>query len=339
MEQLSNMSLSQNLSYTTQELLSYRREYPIPEGLLRIVLTGNNVHITTTATQPRRKAAAVAAAKNRQQQRGAPGEWNRVVPVLQQSENSFSVARRQKKNQTECDVIVGDIRGILNKVTADNFDAIVEEIKTSKLYVYAGELEEADEEEFLMDIAKIFVRKSQIDHDFNHLYAKMAKEITQHIDIFGDILYEVCRESIPTSKYENDDKKDYVGALLLLVELRKLLLISSGGIFACIDRLIAAIERCDPNVIYSVQNEGESQSTALPANPMEQTELCVELICKVVPLYLMFEHPEWINRHLTKLRDLQQQKDRIKPRVRFMLADFFKQVELTKKKVSDETKK
>ncbi len=318
-----------SFSYTTQQLLSLRKLFPAPEGLIRIVLSGNGNGngSTSRVRSARRSSTNTGRRQSKPQQTSSkrqPSEWSRV-PVLHQSENSFSVARR-KRDQSESNVIVGDIRGILNKISADNYDAIVDEINGTRLFDYAASLDETDEEEFLTDIAKLFVRKSQIDHDFNYLYARIAAEVTKRIDIFGDILYEVCRESIPTVKYDPDRKKDYTGALFLLVELRKVSLISSGGIIASINRLIAAIDRCDPNIVYAVQTEGDVQQQP-PNNPVEQTELCIELICKVIPLYLTFEYPEPLNKHIAKLRELQQQKDRIKPRARFMLSDFFKEVE------------
>jgi len=310
-------------AYTVQQLLTYRPHIAAaaPPGLLKIVLNGTQAP-PPSKKQPvapqRRKPASRPSANNNNNT-----NWTRP-PHLQQSENSFSVARRRKKDQSESDTIINEVRSLLNKVTTENVNVLKDEIgkPDAKLYVYAKDLQDEDREELLTEISKLFVRKAQFDHEFGGLYAALAHTITQQIDIFGDILYEVCRETIPTTRYDVDKKSNYIGALMLLIELRRVDLITSGSVSAPFERLVAAIDRCDPNTIFSVQNEGEQ-----PVNPAEQTELCIELICKVLPIYLATECPEWVARHLQKLRDLQQQKDRIKPRSRFMLVDFFKQIE------------
>jgi hypothetical protein len=317
-------------SYTVQQLLTFRPQLSTiapPAGLLKIVLNGTQAPPSSKKSHgpqpPRRKQGGNGGGGGRHPPQQQNSNWTRP-PSLQQSENSFSVARRRKKDQSESDIIVGEVRSLLNKVTTENVNVLKDEIGKSdaKLYTYAKDLQDDDKEELLMEISKLFVRKAQFDHEFGGLYASLAHTITQHIDIFGDILYEVCRETIPTTRYDVDKKSDYIGALMLLIELRRVDLITSGSVSAPFERLIAAIDRCDPNTIFSVQNEGEQ-----PVNPAEQTELCIELICKVLPIYLATENPEWVARHLQKLRDLQQQKDRIKPRSRFMLVDFFKQIE------------
>lgn len=340
---------SVSYSYTNQDILRLRRTYPEPEGLLRIVLNGNSSQRSGRKTHPKRIGG-------RSDDRGGRGGGGRRHPDsrrphhpnrggggknrgggnsgwarsggggggLEQSENSFSVARRRKKDQSQSEKIISQIRGTLNKVTEDNFDAVESEVNDTELFSYANELEQEDQEEFLTEIAKLIVRKSQIDHDFNGLYAALASKIAEKIEDFGDIIYEVCRESIPTTRYDPYDKKDYLGALFLLVELRKRDLVSPGGISTCVDRLMSAIDRCDPNAVLSVVGGADNNEGI---NPMEQTELCVELVCKILPPYLAIEHPTWVERTIQRLKDLSVRKDRIKPRSRFMLGDFFKEIE------------
>jgi len=240
---------------------------------------------------------------------------------LQQSENSFSAARRRLKEQPQAKKLIGDVRGLLNKVTADNFTAVRKEIYDSDLIYYANTLQDDDLEAFLIEIANLFVQKSKIDHEFGGLYAEIAKEITDKVNMFGDVLYEVCREAIPKSRYEPDIKRGYLGALLLLVEMRRVGLVESGGIQAFVDRLLGAIERCNPDTVFSVQSEADT-----PKDPEKQVEVCIELICKFLPVFLKIERPDWVQKYLDQLRDLQTQKERIKPRCRFMLLDFFKKI-------------
>jgi hypothetical protein len=314
-------------SYTVQQLLTYRvavANLPAPPGLLKIVLNGTQAPPPPSSKSSIKPAPSGATRRKTVtlSRQDPKSNWTRP-PHLQQSENSFSVARK-KKNQSESDTIINEVRSLLNKVTTENFDVIKTEIGKcdSKLYVYAKDLQEEDKEEFLTEISKLIVRKAQFDHEFGGLYADLAHTIANQIDVFGDILYEVCRETIPTSRYNVDAKSNYIGALMLLIELRRVNLITIGSVAVLFERLIAAIDRCDPNTIFSVQNEGE-----IPIDANEQTELCIELICKILPIYLAIESPEWVEKHLLKLQDLQQQKDRIKPRARFMLIDFFKKIE------------
>jgi hypothetical protein len=313
--------MATSYSYTIPQLLSIKtanaNTFAVPPiGLVKIILNGTPANTTSTKREPRRRQQDW----NRSQQQHHQQQHSQQQ-VLSQSENSFSVARKRKKDKSQSELLMGEIRSLLNKVTKENYDAVQNELSAqdSKLYGYANALEERDRDEFLTDISKLFVKKAQIDHEFGALYAGLAKTLTQQVEVFGDILYEVCRETIPISKYEPDCKKNYVGALLLLIEMRRHEIINNNNICATFDRLMSTIDRCDPNTVYSVQTEGE-----IPVNPMEQTELCVEIICKVLPQYMQVEQPEWVNIYLAKLQQLQQQKERLKPRSRFMLSDFFK---------------
>lgn len=321
--------MQEHKSYPIAQLLSLKQQclnLSPPHGLLTIVLNGNTTDQSTKRTSQNNRVGSGATRTSGSRSPQRRNEWNRAVPALAQSDHSFSVARKKKTDKSQTDILVGDMRSLLNKVTGDNYDLLKEELAAAdaKLHVYANELDEPDKEEFLTEISKLFVRKAQIDHSFGHLYAGIAGVIAQQIDVFADILYEVCRESIPTSKYDPDRKLNYIGALILLIALRKNGVITSGGICATFERLMTAIERCDPTTVFSVQTEGD-----MPTNPAEQTELCIEIICKVLPLYMDVECPDWVSKHLAKLRALQQpgQNNRIKPRTRFMLIDFFKVVD------------
>lgn len=322
--------------YATSVLLSIKQKCigcPPPPGLLTIVLNGNNDQSSSLSKRSSSKQLHVKGGKPHQHQhqhqhhhnqhphQHHQAQWNRAIPALEQAEGSFSVARKKKKDKSQSDVIIGEMRSLLNKVTVENYDVLIDEIKKDHhgLCAYANELEDTDKEEFLTEISKLFVRKAQVDHAFGKYYAGLAKATADLIDVFADILYEVCRESIPTTKYDADKKKNYIGALILLVELRKNQIITSDNICATFDRLITAIERCDPSTVYSVQDT--------PINPAEQTELCIDIIVTVLPLYLSVESTEWTVKHLQKLRALQDQTGRLKQRSKFILLDFFKKIE------------
>lgn len=365
----SSAAISVNVhTYTNERLLELRGTFAEPEGIMHIILNGVQQQHNSTRKSKRHASKHSHHSRHsngggergdrgghsrRQQQsrdhkrsggggRGGGShqrrsDWTRgggrggnaapAAAVLIESANSFSAARRRKKrDQSQSDLIMGQIRGTLNKVTEDNFDLIQEEVNGTALFTYAAELDDDDQEDFLTDIAKLIVRKSQIDHEFNALYAALAFGFSEKLDIFGDIIYEVCRESVPTNRYNPTKKKDYLGALYLLVELRKRELVTPGGISACIDRLMSAIDRCDPNAVLSVVGGGDNNADI---NPAEQTELCVELVCKILPMYVQVECPSWIERIMQKLRTLSARKDRVKPRTRFMLGDFFKEMEKT----------
>jgi hypothetical protein len=316
---------------TMQQLLELKAEFPRPEGLIRIVLNGTNNGEVRPNNHHRKGGRHPRSSSNRGRRGQHPHHrgnkrWGRG-PALQQSENSFSAARKRLQDQPQAQKLIGEIRGLLNKVTAENYEAIKEEINQSDLIDYANDLEDDDMEEFLTEIAKLFVNKSKVDHEFSGLYAEIAREFTEKMDMFGDILYEVCREAIPTSRYDPDRKRGYLGALLLLVEMRRVELISSGGIAAFVDRLLAAIERCNPDTVFSVQNESDK-----PMDPVKQVEVCIELICKFFPVFLANEWPDWAEKYLSQLKELQAQKDRVKPRSRFMLMDFFKEVKEVQEK-------
>jgi hypothetical protein len=111
-------------------------------------------------------------------------------------------------------------------------------------------------------------------------------------------------------------------------------LVSSRGILAFVDRLIAAIERCDPDAVFSVQHQPQHPSQSQPQHPSQpqpldpakQVEVCIELLCKFLPPFISIDRPDWMERYLGQLTELQADKDRIKPRSRFMLFDFFKEI-------------
>ncbi len=296
--------MTHRCSYTNSFLLTLKSANKnVPENLITITITPPQTSVNT---------------KN--MQTFTNNKWNRSNPVLPQADNSFSVARKKKMDKTVSDVIVGDMRSLLNRVTIENYDNNIKKELTDdfKLYKYSNDLEDDDKELFLKEVAKIFVRKAQSDHKFVNLYADMAKDVTYHIKDFGDILYEVCRESIPTAKYQVDKKLAYIGAMLLLTELRRNDIVTSSSIGAAFDRLMTAMDKCENEAI-------------IDDDAKDQIELCIEIIGKVLPEYLNIESPEWLQKHLQKLKNMQTQKDKLRPRARFMLTDFFKN--LNKQKI------
>lgn len=238
---------------------------------------------------------------------------------LKESENSFSAASRRRANQDSSTKIIGEVRVMLNKVTEDNIEIITAETRDvccPKIRSIMDEFDDPDEEEQLLtQLAKLFVQKAQIDHDFSKWYAQIASEF--QITDFGDVLYEICREALPMLRYDPDKKRAYLGALLLLVELRRQHLITNQNLESAADRLFNAIYR---NIGKTVM----ATNTETPIDPMIQIEVCIELLCKFLPPFFELERPAAAGSYVAQLQKISENKEKVKPRAKFLLMDFFK---------------
>lgn len=307
-----------NTKYTFEEILQLRpsaAELSKPVvGLLYIVVTANEKTNNQRNTTRNRRSAATRNGKT------PPVGAAPSAVRLQESENSFTAARK-KREQDESLVIIGEIRQLLNKVTDDNMTVLLAETKNvycPKINALMDKFETDEQQEaFLTQLAKLFVQKAQIDHAFSKWYAQIASEMV--LPEFGDILYEVCRDALPALRYDPDQKNKYLGALLLLVELCRFKLIESSYLEAAADRIFLAIERNMGNVVMATTTEA-------PIDPAAQIEVCIDLLCKYLIAFFTLEKPVKVvyDRYMNQLVQLSQNKDRVKARSRFMLGDFFK---------------
>lgn len=298
--------------YTIQELINLKPSRDVlcqpTEDLLVIIIS------TPTTTQKNRKPNGGGGKATR--------SWgNRGPHRLKESSNSFSAAARRKANQDESTKIIGVVRVLLNKVTEDNMDIIIEETKTvccPKIQSIIDEMsDEEDQDQMLSQLAKLFVQKAKVDHAFSKWYAQIASEFK--ITDFGDVLYEVCREALPLIRYDPDRKHGYLGALFLLVELRRHDMITKQNLEAASDRLFNAINR-------SIGNTVMATNTETPIEPMVQIEVCVELLCKFLPPFFELDKPSTADNYIAQLRKISTNKEKVKPRSRFLLMDFFKKI-------------
>lgn len=304
--------------YTFEEILKWcptpsELAQPLP-GLLYIVVTATPTPAESNSAGQQRRNRPISKVSGAKQ---SP----KVVAPLKESENSFS-ASRKKREQDESQIIIGDVRQLLNKVTDDNMNLLLAETKNVhcpkiKALMETFNGDEEKQEAFLTQLAKLFVQKAQIDHAFSKWYAQLASEIV--LPEFGDILYEVCRDAIPALRYDPDQKHKYLGALLLLVELCRFKLIESSYLEAAADRIFLAVERNMGNVVMATTTEA-------PIDPSTQIEVCIDLLCKYLTAFFSFEKPVKIvyDRYMSQLQALSQNKDRVKARPRFILGDFFK---------------
>lgn len=318
------------ISYTTEELIALR---PSPkvlttplEGILFIVVSAT---VSTSPTKTKKNSRGGGKWNPRQQQKtggagGAGGAGGSRPPRLIESENSFSAASRRRDND-QVTKVLNELRSILNKVTEDNIDILIAET-TEKccptVLEMMEDIEDADErEELLVKLAKLFTQKAQIDHVFSKWYAQLASQF--NVPDFGDILYEVCRESLPTLRYDPDKKRGYLGSLLLLVELRRVGLVTMPNLESAADRLLNAIERNLGNTVMATTTES-------PIDSGVQIEVCVELLCKYLPAFFTCERPDapTEERYVIQLKKLSENSSKIKPRSRFLLGDFFKFISL-----------
>lgn len=321
--------MSNTLKYNFDDILKYRpADVHLPvNGLMYIVVTA-----PAASTTHRSRSNTQGDQTKRQQQsknNNRGGKWNRndetgtaKAPLLQESSTSFSAARR-KPEQDQTTKVISEVRVILNKVTDENMNILLKETRDvccPKIQDLMKSFETTEEREsFLMQLAKLFVQKAQIDHAFSKWYAQLASELV--LSEFGDILYEVCREALPQYRYDPDEKRKYLGALLLLVELRRYKMVSLMNLEAAADRIFCAVARNLGTVVMATTTEA-------PIDPVVQIEVCLELLCKYLVVFFQLERPApaIVEKYLTSLRDLSNNKDRVKPRSRFLLVDFFKQM-------------
>lgn len=232
--------------------------------------------------------------------------------------------RKREENRSEADKLLGEARALLNKVTEDTFRQVIDDIRTqTSLFQYVAEHPEGSEAGFQLNLAKLFVGKAKYDHGFLHLYAQIAADFATSIPNFARRIVQAATEALPRTQFEPDDKRGYLGMLLFLVELCKAGQLSTDDIRGIVDGILATVEQCNPNVILSVQREHETVGDG--ASNAQTVEVCIELLCNFLPQMFQVARPSWTRKSLAQLRQLQAEKT-IKPRCRFMLMDFFKQI-------------
>jgi hypothetical protein len=242
--------------------------------------------------------------------------------ALAESETSFSATRRRGGDQSESTKLIGEMRVMLNKVTDENMNLILSEAKDvccPKLQALIDTFETNEEQDALLtQLAKLFVQKAQVDHAFSKWYAQIASELA--LPYFGDILYEVCRDVIPEVRYDPEDKRKYLGALLLLVELKRFGMVDLICLEGLAGRLFLAAERNMGNVVMGTAKEGEA-----PIDSSAQIEVCIELLCRYLSAFFELEKPEQsvVDEYLQQLKAFSINKDQVKARSRFLLTDFF----------------
>jgi hypothetical protein len=297
-------------SYTIQELITLKPSRDVlcqpTEDLLVIIISSAS---NTNTSQKNRKPNGGKSNTN----------WGKRGPHrLKESSNSFSAASRRKTNQDESTKVICEVRVMLNKVTDDNMEIIIEQTRSvccPKIQSIIDEMDEDEDQDLMTQLAKLFVQKAKIDHAFSKWYAQIASEFK--ITDFGDVLYEVCREILPLIRYDPDKKQGYLGALLLLVELRRNNMITKQNLEAAADRLFNAINRNLGNTVMATNTE-------TPIDPIIQIEVCVELLCKFLPPFFKLDKPSSADNYIKQLHKISSNKEKVKPRSRFLLMDFFK---------------
>jgi hypothetical protein len=257
----------------------------------------------------------------------------------QKSTNSF-LAARQKHNASPTLKLISDMRIVLNKVTAENMTIILTECKeiyVPKVKSMFAQIVSSDEQEaFLTDLAKLLVQKAQVDHNFSTWYAQVAADMD--LKDFGDILYEVCRDTLPQLHFDPDRKQHYLGALLFLVELRRFKIIKLSNLESAAERILGAIERNidGKNVVMATtmnsNNSSSTTTTTTTLDPSVQIDVCVDLLCKFLAKFFELEKPSKNKGivYVQKLRNWSSAPSNInifKQRSKFLLLDFFKKVE------------
>lgn len=329
---------------TMQQLLNFEKKYSRPQNLLFIVLKKNRKK-THKRFQKQNNNNAIHWNKRTTARHKTTGKlnWGRneqaKVKPLQQSKDSFSANRHKLKNQKQSAQIISTIKTLLNKVTVPNFAAIQNEIVSSGLVNYGNSLNQNDFFDFFTAIANLIVAKSQQDQSFIHLYAQIINEITKKINCFGAIIFDVCEKSLP-EQFDPNQKRNYLGSLLLLSELFNLKLTTNENIRVCVEVFMTNLKINTTNsVVFSISTNSQPQNKANKVNNSAQAreaqlELCIELLCKFLPTFLKYnakqkkqrKHESWIIDVLNDLKELQTNKEKIKARLRFMLLDFFNEI-------------
>lgn len=112
-------------------------------------------------------------------------KWDNLekVRAFTNSENSFI---KRTRNRTESEILIGNIRSLLNKVTDKTFKTIMEQLAQIQYDKF--------DESMNQQIVRIFISKSLADRDFGELYAQIGHVFSGCVEKFNKLLTSECVE-------------------------------------------------------------------------------------------------------------------------------------------------
>ena len=178
-------------------------------------------------------------------------KWNRVqIPFIKpivRGENAWVANNTTDENE----ILIKKVKGVMNKLSKDNFDRLSEEL-------YEIEI---NNKELVQEVINIIFKKAISEPCFGEIYASLCKKLSDKvycndINFKREILLH-CQKEFEKEKIQvtDEEKKiinkiNMLGNMKFLGELYKKDIITVAIIFECMRKLVSNIQ----NNIYKVDN-------------------------------------------------------------------------------------
>jgi len=179
---------------------------------------------------------------------GQNGVWRKI-----DSRFKSSWLTTNKLNQDVDEKLYSSMRGILNKLSVDNFDTLVDELMSLTI----------SSKEHLDELATIIFNKAISEQTFSCMYAKLCnKLIPYYVEneesqkiFYREFLLNKCQEMFEscTSKHDTDDisKERVLGCIVFIGELYNTAILTNPIIYGCFLTLMVNITK---QCIYSLDS-------------------------------------------------------------------------------------
>ncbi|AYV78214.1 MAG: eukaryotic translation initiation factor 4G [Edafosvirus sp.] len=192
--------------------------------------------------------------KREHREGGSAGIWRKIDPRFK---NSWITTN--KLNQDVDEKLYSSMRGILNKLSADNFDKLIDELMSLSI----------TSKEHLDELATIIFHKAISEQTFSIMYAKLCnKLLPYYIEKEGDsagasgqkifyreFLLNKCQEMFEscTSKHDPNDisKERILGCIVFIGELYNANILTNPIIYGCFLTLMVNITK---QCVYSLDS-------------------------------------------------------------------------------------
>lgn len=194
----------------------------------------------------------------------------KIVP----SENAWKV----QIPRTEYEVIIKKVRGILNKISINNFDSL-----SSDLFGL-----ELNTEELVKDTIGIVVDKSINEPNFGDIYANLCLRLSKKDYNVDDTVFNFRNELVNQcqKKFESEDNlKKSIGNIKFIGELYNKDLLPNGVMLGCINLFLGNIHK-NNNKEENIEKICKLLFTI--GSKMEQFNIKImdEVIKKIKPIYI-----------------------------------------------------
>ena len=165
--------------YSNTFILGFKNKYTeSPVGFHPVYIKQKRVQCTSKSGNSVNTGAASPATKGK-----GKGKWDDLekIRAFTNSENSFIQSTR---NRSESEVLLGEIRSLLNKITDKTFRSIIDQLGNIDYSVLGDDM--------ISQVVKIFLSKAIVDKEYGKLYSDIGKLFNDKFKLFENLLTGEC---------------------------------------------------------------------------------------------------------------------------------------------------